>query len=95
MPESTRGTEGFRVCPYCTYEQYVERADFDAAEDWVEECEECEKKFWARDELNPVYHAAPDCVLNGDQHEALGFPFDPPICKKCGRQIAGKEHVDA
>ena len=76
-----------RSCPYCRYSYPVEAEDY--SEDKIEEeCEVCQKSFWAYDVISVTHWSEMDCELNGEEHkwrsESLGDKHHD-FCSVCGK----------
>ena len=73
-------------CPYCGYSYQREGEDI-SEDEREEECEECGKKYQTHDSFTVYHHAAPDCELNGEQHDyqpaSLGNGKTHPFCTVC------------
>ena len=77
------------ICPYCEYEYQMEGCDINANDDHhVEECQQCEKKFYRADRIEYSFKTTPDCKLNGEEHDyqPVSLPRgDHPFCTVCGK----------
>lgn len=77
-----------RACPYCGHEYQPESEDY-TDEPRAEECDECGKSFYARDDFSVTHIATPDCELNGETHDwqpvQLRDGTRHPFCTTCGK----------
>ena len=77
-----------RICPYCGYSYQVESEDY-SEDTREEECSECSKKFYSRENFSVTHYAIPDCEINGDVHNwepvktSSGHHDFCSICGKC------------
>ncbi|MCK5613690.1 hypothetical protein KAR91_68125 [Candidatus Pacearchaeota archaeon] len=76
-------------CPYCHYTYYPEGEENDE-ERRIEECQNCDKRFYRHDEITVDHHTSPDCELNGEQHDYQpcelndgSFHHFCETCEKC------------
>ena len=76
------------ICPYCGDSYQVECEDY--SEDLIEEeCEECGKKYYSRQNFSVDHYSAPDCELNNEFHKwellKLSDGSTHPFCSICGK----------
>jgi len=57
-----------RICPYCGGKYQPEGEDF-SEDRREEECDYCNKKYWAYDSFTIDHWAEPDCELNDLNHQ--------------------------
>jgi transposase-like protein len=76
------------ICPYCGNKHHVEAESYDASAQ-EEECDNCGKKYWLQQEFDITHNTAPDCELNGEEHqyELMTFRtgFSAHFCSECGK----------
>jgi hypothetical protein len=80
--------DGYK-CPYCGQQTTCDDWGFDY-EGEIQECEECNKKYYATAIHNIDFKSMPDCELNNDRH-ILNKRLDCYFCDICGKCILNNE----
>ena len=87
-PFDEQSDDSEMICPYCKEAYQPEGEDYDDS-GHIAECDDCGKKYHARQDFSVTHIATPDCELNGEEHQysmhSLGGGREHPFCDKCSK----------
>lgn len=75
------------ICPYCECKIHVELEDYSESEQ-EQQCDECGKLFFLKQDSIVSHHTKPDCEINGIEHEYEEIKITGDVilfCMICGK----------